>query len=331
MSPPRHYDPDEVIALNAQGLTQKEIGRRVGINQSSVCELLKRRGVKAFREPGPPRRYKLNEEYFASVDTPEKAYWLGFLAADGHVIPGRSMGLQVRLAAGDIGHLQLLADALGSDAVPKIGTDGAANVRFHSLRLAAGLISHGVTPRKSWTCAPWDVPADLAPHYWRGLIDGDGHISVGTKPKDKQLVFVGTLAMAEAFRSFAAGICGTKATPRERVGCWKVSVVGRRQVHALLTALYREDWVALARKKEVALALTAEPYAPLRFKKPCCIERCPDLAIARQLCKKHYQRWKFNGDPLVTRIDRGDPDAIVMRSTTSAGSHPEPALAQSPA
>lgn len=305
MAPPRRCDPAEVIALNSQGLTQTEIGRRVGITQSSVKDLLKRHGVKAFREPGPPRRYKLNEEYFATIDTPEKAYWLGFLAADGHIVTYKEdpRSLCVRLAAGDIEHLQLLADALGSEAKPKIASDGAAKAIFNSRRLAADLISHGVTPRKTWTCSPWDAPDDLAPHYWRGMIDGDGHIRIGPKVKEMMLVLVGTQAMVEGFRSFAVGICGTKAASRPRPGCWWFAVQGRRQVHALLTALYREDWVALARKKETALAAIAEPYAPLRFRKSCRI--CGDQAVARKLCGKHYQRWNLHGDPLMTRRGRG--------------------------
>ena len=303
----RRCDHDEVIALNAQGLTQKEIGRRVGIDQSSVSELLKRYGIKAFREPGPPRRYTLNEEYFAAIDTPEKAYWLGFIAADGH-IPQVGDGLHMRLAAGDIGHLQLLADALGSDAEPKIVKDGAAEVRFHSRRFAANLITHGITPRKTWTCSPWNAPEDLAPHYWRGLIDGDGTVMAS----GKEIVFVGTLPMVEACRSFVAGICGTRALPRQQVGCWRMTIQGRRQVHAILSVLYAKDRVALARKKETALAIIAVPYTPLRFRKSCRI--CGDPAVARKLCGKHYQRWKINGDPLALRLGRG-PDG---RFTTAA-------------
>lgn len=293
-------DPAEVIALNAQGLTQKEIGRRVGIHQSSVSDLLKRHGVKACRKPGPRRIYTLNERYFEDIHAPEQAYWLGFLAADGYQIPGRSPGINVRLARVDVGHLQLLADALGSDKTPKIQKDGAATITFHSRRLATDLTTYGVTQRKTWTCVPWDAPANLAPHYWRGLIDGDGHIRTA---HGMQVVFVGTLAMVEGFKSFAAAICGTEAAPRQQIGCWKLTVQGRRQVHALLSALYREDWVGLARKKQPALSVIAEPYRPLRFRKSCRI--CGDPAVARLLCGKHWQRWRANGDPLVTRLARG--------------------------
>ena len=31
------------------------------------------------------RKYNVNEQYFSDIDSPEKAYWLGFLSADGYV------------------------------------------------------------------------------------------------------------------------------------------------------------------------------------------------------------------------------------------------------
>ena len=38
-------------------------------------------------------------------------------------------------------------------------------------------MSHGITAKKTDALQPWDGPADLMPHYWRGLIDGDGSIT----------------------------------------------------------------------------------------------------------------------------------------------------------
>jgi len=30
------------------------------------------------------KKYQFNTRYFNKIDTPEKAYWLGFIAADGY-------------------------------------------------------------------------------------------------------------------------------------------------------------------------------------------------------------------------------------------------------
>lgn len=34
----------------------------------------------------------------------------------------------------------------------------------------------------------------------------------------------------------------------------------------------------------------------------CSVADCTQLATARRLCRKHYYRWKANGDPEITRI-----------------------------
>jgi hypothetical protein len=31
------------------------------------------------------QKYKINEDFFQEIDTEEKAYWLGFLYADGYI------------------------------------------------------------------------------------------------------------------------------------------------------------------------------------------------------------------------------------------------------
>lgn len=56
------------------------------------------------------RKYKVNEDYFKLIDTEEKAYWLGFLYADGCVTQATkySKRLQVNLSIKDINHLEIL-------------------------------------------------------------------------------------------------------------------------------------------------------------------------------------------------------------------------------
>jgi hypothetical protein len=307
---PRRCDPEEVIALNAQGFGQKQIAARVGITQGSVCELLRRHGVKSFRQPGGVRKYFINEEYFASVETPEQAYWLGFLAADGFVIGRTVLGLN--LAVRDVAHVELFRSVMGADEMPLLyvpppkkgpikGGTGTYGLRLNSLRLVQDVARYGIGPRKSQHCIPWDAPADLLPHYWRGLIDGDGHVS---SHKYGYLSFCGTKEMCDGFIGFANSVCGTEARPIQTGKIWKLSINGKRQVHALLTAMYANDEVALARKKAVAMAYIAEPYKA-RTSPPCRI--CGKPAVAQELCGKHYQRWQKHGDPLAYHLGHG-PD-----------------------
>lgn len=43
--------------------------------------------------------------------------------------------------------------------------------------------------------------------------------------------------------------------------------------------------------------------------RPCSVIGCPSTVHARNLCHKHYLRWKSNGDPLVVRKHFGESSA----------------------
>ena len=166
--------------------------------------------------------------------------------------------LSVRLGARDKGHLVKLKEALGAHASV---LDGVANgfgkpapyahLSVGSRRLTEALIALGIGPRKSATQEPWNGPADLMPHYWRGLFDGDG--SLASKGAGLWTVFLcGSEPCVRGFKAWAAGICGTKATPYFRHGCWYVSISGRFQVPKIVRALYEDAPVSLDRKQQIA-------------------------------------------------------------------------------
>lgn len=59
-------------------------------------------------------KYSLNENFFQEINTEEKAYWLGFLMADGCILdqPQRSKRLTVALKEKDINILHKLNKSL---------------------------------------------------------------------------------------------------------------------------------------------------------------------------------------------------------------------------
>ena len=143
----------------------------------------------------------------------------------------------------------------------------ASALTVYSPPLANALVSHGVTARKSATIQPWDGPAALMPHYWRGLVDGDGHITINERG-----VFTGLLgseAVAHAYAAWVNDLIGTNvhATPKKpSTTAWGVQVGGTVRVLRLLAALYDDAPVALARKKALAdLAVHGKPFNPTLF------------------------------------------------------------------
>lgn len=134
----------------------------------------------------------LDDTYFESIDSREKAYWLGFITADGYVENNsvkRKYSLGIELSSIDESHLHLFAKCLSSDAkitcrtrnLSKQGYDSCVDmsaIRVYSKSLVRSLAQYGVIPNKTDLLS--QIP-DINPEYiWdyiRGYFDGDGTFS----------------------------------------------------------------------------------------------------------------------------------------------------------
>lgn len=130
-------------------------------------------------------KHTLNDKYFENIDTEEKAYWLGFIMADGCVYgQGCSYRFQINVASRDREALEKLNKALGSNYEIRdkdVRGSQVSQLKINSTPLCKSLIRHGVIPRKSGKETMPDLPQELASHFIRGYFDGDGCITHGYK------------------------------------------------------------------------------------------------------------------------------------------------------
>lgn len=168
------------VELYEGGATSAEVGAAFGVSQTTMSENLRNWGAKT-RRTGPRRCLMLKEDFFSVIDTEEKAYWLGFLAADGCVsLTGAGNWLvELGLQRVDRDHLIKFKTALGfGGSIEDYDNSGhpASRVRVSCGVMAAGLIRHGLIPNKTMGYKTPGVPTDLKRHYYRGFFDGDGTI-----------------------------------------------------------------------------------------------------------------------------------------------------------
>ena len=135
-------------------------------------------------------KYYYNEDYFKKIDTAEKAYWLGFLYADGCITRFyrnenlKSMSLELTLQDEDYAHLVKFKEALESN-VPiqhKIINNKYKSDRIviNCTSMCRDLIKLGCTPVKSSTLEfPNNdiLPDEYLRDFIRGYFDGDGGVS----------------------------------------------------------------------------------------------------------------------------------------------------------
>jgi NUMOD3 motif len=203
-----------------------------------------------------------NPSYFSQIDSEEKAYWLGFLAADGAISRGRR--LEITLSVVDMEHLMKLRDALDSDnkisiITTRIASFGkeysAARFGISSAQIVQDLARLHVVENKTRILRPPAIPDDLEKHFWRGMIDGDGCItfSVDKRWLGAQRAYAPSLVGTQLVMSRFAGFCeklGSPVKPKTHhrsEGLWVVRLHRDKGLN-IATHLYDGAVVYLDRK-----------------------------------------------------------------------------------
>jgi predicted DNA-binding ribbon-helix-helix protein len=244
----------EICARYASGESIQRLADAYDRNFATMRENLHRWGA-SVRRRGPARTYKLDEDFFESIDTETKVYWLGFAFADGSV-QQTTVGnwtFRVELQRADEGHLYKLRAALGSDA-PIVPTDHDGNLASYlmvcSVRLCRDLIRHGCIPNKTYIgLATPILSSELYRHFYRGLTDGDGGIR--PYPTAHSWIFdtVGAPVLIADYQRWLilnAGLGETKLIRRGIVSV--VEYTGGVQVERIARLLYEDAAVFLDRK-----------------------------------------------------------------------------------
>lgn len=133
--------------------------------------------------------YSFIADYFNVIDSADKAYWLGFIIADGYVCYNsdkRSYYLGIELSAKDTDHLVKFRQSIDADNKivyrTRILENGAncqmASIRIYSKQMVEDLAQYGVVPSKTYCLEKVIVPDEYLWDYIRGYFDGDGSFSV---------------------------------------------------------------------------------------------------------------------------------------------------------
>lgn len=250
---------DKVLALYAEGKSSNDMAK-LGIVSSAVClKILKRAGVTA-RDPATAWRQKsVDESFFEVIDTEEKAYWLGFITADGCVYNNRVI---IGLASRDRAHLEKFTASLHSDYAVgdyKTTVKGKAfdhsSIHINSRKMFNDLKALGVYERKSLTAKPCAfVPESLAHHYWRGIFDGDGFVYA---PASKlrtdgfpswELGLVGSRPVVEGFRDFVTEVTGQVKPVRKHSSIYIVGYNSLANIKMIVNTLQAGSTIYLDRK-----------------------------------------------------------------------------------
>lgn len=155
----------------------RQVAKDYGLSKDKVTNELNKRGLMR-----PRKDNSYDKSFFKVIDTEEKAYWLGFIYADGCVKSGGKDVLEICLSIQDKHHLEKFKNHInfkGEIKEKSVGKYQSCRLRLFGKEIVEDLISHGAYPRKSLILKfPKTVPNHLIHHFIRGYFDGDGSVYV---------------------------------------------------------------------------------------------------------------------------------------------------------
>jgi len=246
-------DSKKIVALYGSGVPSSAISKQFGVSRQAVIDCLRRKGIDR-RRAGLHRKYPVNESYFDRIDTSDKAYWLGFLYADGC---NHGYGISVHLNAKDENHLSKLRDILSPSKMighyTYIGRNPSVNLNLRSSVLSSRLSMLGCIPRKSLILRfPKRLKLSLHSHFIRGYSDGDGWIICDRKLNVGTWGICGTRSFCESVHQVLIDNLNVNSTVRKdgRSRTWSLVVGGNRQVLKALHWLYGNSEVSTRMKRK---------------------------------------------------------------------------------
>jgi hypothetical protein len=224
--------------------TTSEIASIMHISESRITPILKISGIQP-RKPSYHRNYenKVTHHYFDIIDDEHKAYWLGFLYADGYNNE-KFFQVELTLKKDDIEILEKLKEDLNcSYEISYKESVNANRLTIYSKQISETLKSKGCFQAKSLKLIfpnEDQVPEHLIHHFMRGYFDGDGCIS------GDHFSVIGTVSFLD---SFSSKLNLTKVKYISEGQAFRYAKHGRNNLKKIYDYLYKDATIFLERKK----------------------------------------------------------------------------------
>lgn len=239
----------------ANGMDINEAMTLYNVSYASIYNAIKRYNIKYEYTYGRSNFFDI--DYFQDIDCEHKAYWLGFIFADGTVIksddnvsaPNR---MRLCISARDECLLEKFAEDIRMSKeyihhyVPHHVNNYSHNmvsvIDCNSIKMASDLEKLGCCRNKTYNSSVPDFSPELAKHFIRGYFDGDGNIGHTFNITSE----LHALQQMQQMLMRDLGFRQTKIIPDK--GAWRMSYGGKNQLQKLFYYLYDSATVFLQRK-----------------------------------------------------------------------------------
>lgn len=265
----KKLDINAIITSYKNGGNISRVAKEFNCSSSYVWKIIKENGISIIPQTQTQRKRFVNENFFNNIDSEEKAYWLGFLYADGCVQWNGSNSGNVTITLKDKEHLEKFNKSLESNYpiqsyIVKKGI-GAGNIYYRvsitSKKLAESLTKHGCHANKTYDLIypSESIFADksLIQHFIRGYFDGDGSVFISEEKhwRNKTITnvihyrFCGTENMMKNIQA-ELNLKGRLEKNKKAKCLYELSYKRKKKLIPFYLYLYKNATIYLNRKKE---------------------------------------------------------------------------------
>ena len=236
-------------------LSAYKISSILNISKDKVYYYLKKNNISRRSNSINSKKFFSDEYFFENIDSEEKAYWLGFIYADGFIISSRdAFGLS--LSVKDESHIEKFLKSIKSNNkisryFNNMGFE-YSRIVIHSKKLKEDLIKNGCLENKTFLLKFPNIDKEYVRHFIRGYFDGDGAISRHTN-NNFRFRLCGTESLLNSIL-FEIGFPNSKLNKRHKDrdnDNFDIDIGGNKQVLKILDYIYSDSSIFLDRKYKI--------------------------------------------------------------------------------
>ena len=253
-------DVEKIKELYLNGMTCKEIFPMFSnkiTTPDTIRYVIKKEGISRNRG----YRNIVNHNYFEDIDSPQKAYFLGFLLTDGSVVERegrRQKRISFSLKFEDKYMIEMFKKEVECDnkiSTYQKGRRNECGLAFSSDKMAEDLSKFGIVPNKSLIISKLPrINKEFLPDLIRGVFDGNGTVYILSKSGKLRFGFYGTYKLCDDIVKIlneTIGLPLNKITTQKDANVSFITF-GREQdiINVYNYIYYSKDVICLNRKKE---------------------------------------------------------------------------------
>ena len=236
--------------------SQQKIADVYKVSRSVIKKILEENQVSIRKKTG---KYKANYDIFEKIDNAEKAYWLGFLAADGcNYQREYNSSIIINISEKDRNHLEKFKQFCACDAniIDYIAFKGFSSSKgtkmskivLNSQKMSNDLIDKGIVPKKSLILQPPNIEEKFYLPFILGYFDGDGSIYKTSQYNNYSISIEGTKEILQWIKNILKIDNNLEKRYKDDKNNYYIRCGGTNKPYNILKQLYDSCDICLERK-----------------------------------------------------------------------------------